>query len=154
MIVGMFALAWLAGLGLVGWLVWDQSRFVSINDLGLDFRFDIDAATQSEQILATIVLVALALPPLMLLAMQLRRSRSGRIELERRDHADERYNKLENQVAELERRLQNEREENRQLETDIERARPVVASDEAPVAAKEPRHSRRLRLPTGIGSRR
>jgi len=159
MIVGLFALAWMAVLGLVGWLVWEQSRFVSINDLGLDFRFDIDAATQSEQILATIVLAALALPPLALLAMQFRRSRGNRIEgrmaeLERRDHADERYTKLENQVAELERRLQSEREVNRRLETDIERARPVVASDDKPVAASEPRHSRRLRLPTGIGSRR
>jgi hypothetical protein len=160
MIVGLFALAWLAVLGLVGWLVWEQSRFVSINDLGLDFRLDIDAATQSEQILATIVLAALALPPLALLAMQFRRSRGNRIEgrmaeLERRDHADERYTKLETQIAELEGRLQNERELNRRLETDIERARPVVASDTEPVTATtEPHRSRRLRLPTGIGSRR
>jgi hypothetical protein len=159
MIVAMFALAWIGVLGLIGWLVWEQSRFVSINDLGLDFRLDIDAATQSEQILATIVLAALALPPLALLAMQFRRSHANRIEgrmaeLERRDHADERYTKLENQVAELERRLQNERETNRRLETDIERARPVVESDERPVAANEPHRSRRLRLPTGIGSRR
>jgi hypothetical protein len=160
MIVGMFAVAWMAVLGLIGWLVWEQSRFVSINDLGLDFRLDIDAATQSEQILATIVLAALALPPLALLAMQFRRSRGNRIEgrmaeLERRDHADERYTKLENQVSELERRLQSEREVNRRLETDIERARPVAATDDGTVAkVAEPHRSRRLRLPSGIGSRR
>ena len=152
--VGLFALAWLAVLGLLGWLTWEQSRFVQISDMGLDFRLDIDAATQSEQILATIVLAALALPPLALLMLQFRRSRNNRIEgrmaeLERRDHADERYAKLEGQVTELERRLQSEREVNRRLETDIERARPVVASDARPAAVAEPHRSRRWRLPTG-----
>jgi uncharacterized coiled-coil protein SlyX len=158
LVVGLFALAWIAVLGLVGWLTWDQSRFLEISDLGLDFRLDIIAANSSEQILATIVLVALALPPLALLAMQARRSHDSRIEgrmaeLERRDHADERYARLENQVTELERRLQNEREANRRLEGDIERARPAV-SDTKPVATSEPHRSRRWRLPTGSASRR
>jgi ABC-type multidrug transport system fused ATPase/permease subunit len=157
MTVGLFALAWLAVLGLLGWLTWEQSRFVEISDFGLDFRLDIDAATRSEQILATIVLVALALPPLALLMFQFRRSRDkrdDRIAERERQHSDERYSKLENQVSELERRLQGEREVNRHLESDIERARPNSVSDAQRGTASEPHRSRRWRLPTGIGSRR
>ena len=157
LIVGLFALTWLAVLGLLGWLIWDQSRFVEITDLGLDFRLDIEAANQSDQILATIVLVALALPPLALLALQMRRSQDSRTErrmaeLERRDHADERYGRLESQITELERRLQSERETNRRLETDIEQARPAV--DSGARQTSESHRSRRWRLPTGSGSRR
>ena len=152
--VAVFALAWIGLLALVGWLVWDQARFLEFNDLGINFNFDVNADARSEQILATIVLGALALPPLGMLAMQMRRSRGRRdkvdaraVELER-THDNERYTKLELQVADLERRLESERETNRRLETDIERARPEVAS------ATDTRHSRRWHLPTGSASRR
>jgi C4-dicarboxylate-specific signal transduction histidine kinase len=155
MTVGLFALAWLAVLGLLGWLTWEQSRFVEISDFGLDFRLDIDAATRSEQILATIVLAALALPPLALLLFQFRRSRDKRVDrVAEREHSDERYSRLESQISDLERRLQGEREVNRHLESDIERARPGSTSDAQPAAAADSHRSRRWRLPTGSGSRR
>jgi hypothetical protein len=113
----VLALAWIGLLVLVGWLVWDQTRFLQVNDMGIDFRFDIVADTRAEQILATIVLAALAIPPLgmlMTLGMGVRgRNRRVRETAETRGAvagaSGERVARIEEHVEDLERRLANER---------------------------------------------
>lgn len=135
-LVVFFALAWLAALGVVLWLVWDQGRIIEVNDGGIEVLFDV-TLERAEQILASIILGALALPPLAMLLMQLKRSRPRRIE---QPVADDRIAQLQGQVDALERRLR---------ESPSEPARPaVVSTDERhDEPAREPR-SRRWHLPT------
>jgi hypothetical protein len=126
----LVALAWCAAIGLALWLVWDQSRFLEINDGGLEFRLDA-TLEQAEQILATIILVALALPAAAIMLMEMRPSqpRDGPAQTDRIEHLQSRVDTLERQL----------------------RQQPAptaaVASDDRRDEMPPPSQSRRWRLP-------
>ena len=97
----LMALAWCAAIGLALWLVWDQGRFLEVNRGGIEFLLDVTLG-RAERILATIVLVGLALPALGLIAMELRRSRPAYRE---EPGAASRIEQLQGRIESLERRL-------------------------------------------------
>jgi hypothetical protein len=128
-VIALFSLAWCAALGVGLWLVWDQSRSIDFTSGGVELAFDIVLSSQAEQILASIIIGALALPALMLLMMQLTPSRRRPVE----DKATaDRYTRLEREVESLKRQLEHERprvvdtkiEDKRVDDTRIEPARP------------------------------
>lgn len=133
LIVVVFAFAWLAVLGLALWLVWDQSRFVEVNDGGIEFLFDVTLA-RAEQILASIILGALALPPLAMLLMQLKRSRPRHID---QPAENDRLAQLQAQIDSLERRLGREDAADRPTEANVNDHRDEPAKEPTP-------HRRRL----------
>jgi hypothetical protein len=126
----LIALAWCAAIGVALWLVWDQSRFLEINDGGLEFRIDV-TLERAEQILATIILVALGLPALAVMLMELRPSqpRYGPAQMDRIEQLQRRIDSLERQL----------------------RQQPATpepsASDDRREAMPPPSSSRRWRLP-------
>jgi hypothetical protein len=97
----LMALVWCAAIGLAVSLVWDQGRFLEVNRGGIEFMLNV-TLDRAERILATIVLVGLALPALGLIAMELRRSAPAY----REDRgATSRIEQLQGRVESLERRL-------------------------------------------------
>jgi hypothetical protein len=105
--IGVLALAWCAVLAVAIWLVWDQARFVEVNDGGIELMFDV-TLDRAEQILATIVLGALALPALALLFLETRRYTPRPVAVSRADD-DDRVARLQDRIESLERRLVAER---------------------------------------------
>ena len=112
-IVGLFALIWIGVLVLAGWLIWDQARVLTLNEMGIDFRFDIVADQRSEQILGTIILAVLALPPLALLLAAMRPQRRDAVPVEPVESQThlaiangERLARLEERIVGMDRRLE------------------------------------------------
>jgi hypothetical protein len=109
--IALLALGWIALLGAAIWLVWDQSRLIEITSSSVNLNFDIVADTQAEQILATIIAAALMLPALMLLAFEMKPSRS-------RDTATANegdVHKMQSRIDSLEKDLTEERARNENL---------------------------------------
>jgi hypothetical protein len=115
----LLALAWIAALAVGIWLVWDESRFVEISNNALSLNFDLFANTESERILATIIAVALMLPALGLLMLEMKPSRH-------REVADSDSRRMQDRISTLERELGEERQRNKDLQADNDRVRDTV----------------------------
>jgi hypothetical protein len=140
LLIVLFALAWCAALGVIAWLVWDQTRFIEYNEGGVEFMFNV-TFNRTEQVLASFILAVLALPALTLLMLETKRSRPRRVDTVATAE-DDRIGRLQSQVESLERRLAHDgaTEPARVVEepATIERREPV---------AREAR-SRRWRMPS------
>jgi hypothetical protein len=119
--LALLTLAWCAALALGAYLIWDQSRNINFDGSWLQFRLDLIFETQAERILATIATAALALPALLLLAMELTPSGARHSGSDRR--RDESYGALQAKVDTLQKRLDDEQSHRRDVEKDFGRER-------------------------------
>ncbi len=126
--VSLLALAWCAAMAAGAYLIWDQSRDIHLSTSNINLNFDLIFTSQAEQILATIVIAALALPALMLLAMEITPSGSRAPRYDRR--RDESYGGLQAKVDLMQKQLDEERNRRRDVEKDYGRERGLV-TDEA-----------------------
>lgn len=127
--VALLALAWCAALALGAYLIWDQSRNMNFERSWLQLHLDLIFETQAERILATIATAALALPALLLLAMEL--TPSGGARYSRGDRRrDESYGALQAKVDTLQKRLDDEQSRRRDVERDFGQER-AMARDES-----------------------
>jgi hypothetical protein len=115
----LLALAWVAALAVGVWLVWDESRFVEVSNNALALNFDIFADTQAEKILATIIAVALMLPALGLLVLEMKPSHHREVA-----EGDTRH--MQDRITTLERELAEERRRNKDLRAGDDRVRDTV----------------------------
>jgi hypothetical protein len=111
--IALLALGWIALLGAAIWLVWDQSRLVEITSSSVNLSFDIVADTRAEQILATIIAVALMLPALMLLAFEMKPSRGRDTVPATANEGD--VHQMQSRIDTLEKDLTEERARNENL---------------------------------------
>jgi len=127
--MSLVALAWCAALALGAYLIWDQSRNLNFDGSWLQFHLDLILDTEAERILATLVAAALALPALLLLAMEL--TPAGGARYSRNDRRrDESYGALQAKVDTLQKRLDDEQTRRRDVEKDFGRER-ALANDES-----------------------
>lgn len=146
--IGVLALAWCAVLAVAIWLVWDQARFIEVNDGGVELMLDV-TLERAEQILATIALGALALPALGLLFLETRRYGPRHVPQVARPADDDRVARLQDRIDSLERRLAAERSAEHDTSprepAQVEPAMPSPDRDDVP---GNNARSRRWRLPT------
>jgi hypothetical protein len=108
--VATLALAWLAVVGALIYLVWNPGEFIQVSGSTLSGRFEILTATTAEQTLATIILGLLMLPSMMLLIMEatVRDHRTADLGAEAKLERD-RNKRLESRISDLEKQLEAER---------------------------------------------
>lgn len=123
--VAILALAWIALLGFIAYLVWNPGEFVEVSGSTVNARFDVLLETTAEQTLASIVIGLLMLPAVMLLLMEatVRDRRVGDATAEAK-LAHDRNKRLEARVSELEKELESERKR------DADTVRRVADRDE------------------------
>ena len=95
-LLALIALAWCALMVGLLFLVWDEGRIVDINNDAFQLRFDIELASQSSRILASIILGALLLLGVLLLVREL--LPSGRRDKRRIDEVQRRVEELQHQL--------------------------------------------------------
>ena len=122
--VALWTCLWCAGLAVGLLLVWDRALDISADSAWITGNFNLIFDTRAEQILATIILGALALPALLLLAMELVPQR-GALDRGMR-HRDESYGALQARVEGLEKRLSDERDLRKDTQRDAERERRIL----------------------------
>jgi hypothetical protein len=148
--VALLALLWCVGIGAGIYLIWEQGRNLAIDGDWLQLDFDLIFETQAERILATIVAGALALPALLLLAMEMVPQGSGYSRADRR--RAESYGGLEARVNDLQKSLDEERGRRRDAEKAIDRERGF-AHDEARRNADAVRENNGSRVVTNTEKR-
>ena len=140
--VAILALAWIALMAGLMYLVWNPGEFVEVNGSALSGRFEVFTDTSSEQTLATIILALLMLPALLLLFMEatVRDRRARELSAEAREARD--HNKrLEARIDELEDQLESERKR------DADVVRRVADRDERVVVDEPERERDRVTAP-------
>jgi hypothetical protein len=128
MFVALLAIAWCAALAGVLYLIW-ENRAISIDTENLVLSFDILTSSRAEQILATLVVVAVGLPALGLLMAEFMPHRKRDVH-EVKDMRE--YDRLQQRVDALQQRLDAERHVDRT-------PTPVVARPERHEMAETPR---------------
>ncbi|HLF77930.1 MAG TPA: hypothetical protein VJB57_10620, partial [Dehalococcoidia bacterium] len=124
--VSLMALAWCAALAAAMYLIWDQSREIRIDSQITQLNFDLVLETQAEQILATIIAGALALPALLLLAMEITPQGSS-VRYDRK--REEEYGALKARADTLQKQLYDQRGQQRDLEKDYQRERGLTREE-------------------------
>jgi hypothetical protein len=125
--VALLALAWLAALAGVLYLVWEQSRTIDIDTQNLVFNFDVIMSGRAEKILASLILMALAIPALGLLAAEFL-PRRARGDLQGMGDAHG-YEQLQGRIDALQKQLDSQRQ-----------AQPVERTEDREVTeSREPR---------------
>jgi hypothetical protein len=127
--VVLMAVLWCAAMGAGIYLIWEQGKNIAADSDWLQLNFDLIFETQAERVLATLVAGALALPALLLLAMELvpQGSRGYTRGDQRRAQS---YGSLETRVDELQKRLDEEQGRRRDAEKQVDRERGY-ANEEA-----------------------
>lgn len=123
--LALLALAWIAALAGIIWLIWDQSRVLDITSSSVSLNFDVIADTQAEKILATIVAVALMLPALLLFVLELKPSRRSDAEVVRA--TDNNRGEMQSRIDSLEKDLKEERSRNESLRNRDRDERPATS---------------------------
>ena len=130
--VALIALAWLALMGLIAYLVWNPGQFIEVTGSTLNARFEVVLDTTAERTLASIVIGLLMVPAVMLLMIEATAfdRRAGDLGIEAKLEHD-RNMRLQSRVSELEKQLESERRRASEAPRPAAEREPSVATQDA-----------------------